>query len=319
MYRLGFDIGGTNIAAGVIDDKARIIARRTAPFPLWEPVRLVCETMTNMAEDMAEELEISLSDFHSVGIAVPGSLDAKKETVIRAFNLGFYDVPLRECAADYFSNLPIYIANDADAAALAELCRGSFRGHNSGVLITLGTGVGGGLILNGKVFTGGMGHGVELGHMPLDCIAGERCTCGNKGCIETLCSATWIIRKGREAMGREDGKHLKHKVKGNGDAMTAKIVIDSAREGDEAAWNIFEEYVNNLACAITGIINLLDPEVVALGGGVSRAGEFLLAPVRDKVLEHTFVKYPYKILAAHLGNDAGIIGAALLAEQNLIE
>ncbi|MGI6751731.1 MAG: ROK family protein [Anaerovoracaceae bacterium] len=319
MYRLGFDIGGTNIGAGVIDEKARIVAKRQIPFPLWEPVRLVCEEMRQMADEMAKELEISTSDFKYAGIAVPGSLDSKKEKVIRAFNLGFYDVPLKSCAMDYFPGLNIFMANDADAAALAELYRGAFRSCNSGVLLTLGTGVGGGLILNGRVYRGGMGHGVELGHMPVNCREGDLCTCGNRGCIETFCSATWIIKRGQEAMDKKEGVFLRHKVKGDRNAMTAKIVIDCAREGDEASWNIFEEYIDNLTCAITGIINLLDPEVIALGGGVSQAGEFLLAPVRERVLEKTFVRYPYKILGAQLGNDGGIIGAALLGEQNLIE
>lgn len=315
MYRLGFDIGGSKIAAGVIDENMRVVARRTIPFPLWEPVRLVCEEMRGMAEEMAAELDVSPEDFGVVGAAVPGSLDPKEERVIHAYNLGFHDVPLRVCLREYFPGADIFLANDGDAAALAELYRGSFHGCKTAVLFTLGTGVGGGLILGGKLFTGGMGHGVEIGHMPMNCGGEEICTCGNTGCIEALCSATWILTRGKEAMKNHPRSLLGRRAGGREEAMTAKIVMDCAREGDEAAWSIFEQYLENLSGAIAGIANLLDPEVIALGGGVSLAGEFLLAPLREKTVEKTFFKYPYRIVSAYLGNDAGMIGAALLGDR----
>jgi glucokinase len=159
--------------------------------------------------------------------------------------------------------------------------------------LTLGTGVGGGLILGGKMFNGGLGHGVELGHMCLQ-FGGPLCTCGNLGCVETLCNAPWLIRQSSQA-------------------TDAKMVIDAAKEGDVAAKNIFDRYVDQLSSAIVSCTNLLDPEVVALGGGVSLAGEFLFAPLREQVLRKSFFHHPYKIVPATLGNDAGIIGAAMLA------
>ena len=316
MYQIGFDVGGSKIAGGVVDDGLKILARRSIPFPKGEDYREVASRMAGMVRELAGEMEMSPDDFKSIGAAVPGSLDPEKERVIHAYNLQFHNAPFREALQSHFPSIPVYLANDADAAALAELYAGAFRGCKTAALLTLGTGVGGGLILCGKMFTGGMGHGVELGHIPLNYDGKETCTCGNRGCIETLCSATWLNRQGKKAAKKHPDCLIAARAKGRVAAVNAKVVIDCAKEGDKTARDIFDRYVNQLSSAITAITVLLDPEVIALGGGVSLAGDFLFVPLRKQVEEKSFFKYPHKVVPAEMGNEAGIVGAAMLAKND---
>lgn len=290
--QIGFDIGGSKIAAGIVSDDKKILARREIPFPQGKQYMEIVSTMVTMAKALVEDVDGTLAELRSVGVSVPGTIDRQGERVINAHNLGFHDVPLKEALSALLPGMEIRLANDANAATLAELHAGALRGCRTAVLLTLGTGVGGGLILGGKMFNGGLGHGVELGHMCLQ-HDGPLCTCGNHGCVETLCNAPWLIQQGRMA-------------------TNAKMVIDSAKEGDTISLQIFERYVDHLSSAIVSCTNLLDPELVALGGGVSLAGEFLFAPLREQVLRKSFFRHPYDIVPATLGNDAGIIGAAML-------
>ncbi len=251
--------------------------------------------MESLVYELLQEAGGTREDLASIGIGVPGSIDGPTGTIISAHNLGFYNVPIRAAVGERFPATPVFLINDANAATLAEFRMGALRGCRTGILVTLGTGVGGGLILCGEVFEGGMGHGVELGHVCID-RKGPLCTCGNRGCVETLCSATWLAEQGRVMSETAD----------------AKFVIDSAKAGNSIALDIFNGYVDHLSTALSSYAVLLDPEVIVLGGGVSHAGEFLLGPLRQKVKEKAFFHYTYKIVAAEMGNDAGIIGAALL-------
>ena len=314
VFQLGFDIGGTKIAAGVVDDGHRIHARREVPFPKGRPYTDVVTVLAGMASELAKETGIERKDFRSIGLSVPGSIGPDGATVLHAYNLQFHDVPLKAAVEAALPGPPVYLANDANAAALAELCAGVFRGCRTAVLLTLGTGVGGGLILNGRMFNGGLANGVELGHMCLQ-YGGPRCTCGNRGCIETLCSATWLARQGRLSAGRHPGSEIAKKALGVKGRVDAKIVLDAAKEGDAVALEIVGRYIDQLAAAVISCANLLDPEVIALGGGISRAGEFLLAPLRDRVENGSFFRHPYRIVAASMGNDAGIVGVAMLANN----
>lgn len=301
MIQIGFDVGGSHIAAGVVNEDKQIIARREIPFLPDLPYQTTVEKMADMVRSLCDERSIEPTQLASIGLSVPGSIDPSTGEVIHAHNLQFHSVPIVSEMKTHFPSLPIFLANDANAAALAELHAGAFRGCQTAVLLTLGTGVGGGVILGGKMFNGGLGHGVELGHMCLD-LNGPLCTCGNRGCIETLCTATWIIQQGRELMGDQE-------------KMTAKVVIDAAKEGDARGQEIFQRYVNQLSSALVSIANLLDPEVIALGGGVSLAGDFLFEPLREQVRQKSFFHFPHKVVPAELGNDAGIIGAAMLARN----
>ena len=293
MVRIGFDVGGTSIKAGILDEDMNLITKKIAPFPKKLGYHNIIKAMDETAEAMLTEIHLDKSRVASLGIASAGMVDMSRGAIIRAYNLDFYNVPIRDEIEEYFPGVPVCVINDANAAALAELKKGALRGYENAVLLTLGTGIGGGIILGGKLFNGGLEHGVELGHVTLS-LGGLPCTCGNAGCVETLCSATWIISKGRP-LGYTD----------------AKSVLDSAREGEPAALEIFNEYTENLSSALASICSLLDPEIIALGGGVSLAGDFLYGPLTEKVEQKSFFKYAYKIVPAQLGNDAGMIGAAL--------
>ncbi len=313
MYQIGIDIGGTNIKIGLVDEAITLAAETSIPFP------------HTTAEDMAAKIRAAvlpllqahgaaLGDVESLGAVVPGSIDASGETVIDAHNLGFHDVPLRKLLQAQFPGIPVYIANDANGAALAELYAGAFVGCKTGVLFTLGTGLGGGIILNGKMFNGGMNHGVELGHAYL-VDGGEPCTCGNHGCMEVYCAASALTREGRRAMQAHPESMLCEKTGGDPEKVTPKLVTDCAKAGDPACMAVFDAYIEHLSSACASIYNLLDPEVLALGGGLSAAGSFLFDPLQDKVSKKCFYATRGKLVPAVLGNEAGMIGAALLARD----
>lgn len=317
MYQIGFDVGGTNLKVGVVSNDMEIIASRNAAFPKGETYEKIAELMAEQVIELAKEIKIPASEFKSIGIATAGSIDASGMTILHAHNLGFHDVPMVEEMHKHFPEIPVFLANDADTAALAELHAGAFRGKKTAVLFTLGTGVGGGIILGGKMFKGGLGHGNELGHMVIQ-QGGPICTCGNKGCIESLCTATWLIQQGRRVIVENPISLIYEKADGEMNNVTAKVVIDSAKEGDPIALDIFHTYVDSLSSAITSVVVLLDPEVVALGGGVSLAGEFLFQPVRELVKQKSFFKVGHEVVPAQLGNTAGIIGAAMLARNETL-
>lgn len=311
MLRIGFDIGGTNIDVGAVDEQNRIVARRKQPFPKGRPYTETVKIMEDLVYELLQETGSTTDDLASIGIGIPGSINASTGTVISAHNLGFYDVPMRAAVGERFPATPVFLNNDANTATLAEFRMGALRGCRTGILLTLGTGVGGGLILCGEVFEGGLGHGVELGHMCID-RQGPLCTCGNRGCAETLCSATWLEEQGKKALAESPSGMIGSLARGQMDRVDGKVVIDAAKTGDPTAMDIFNRYVDQLSTALSSYAVLLDPEVMVLGGGVSDAGEFLLEPLRQRVKEKSFFHYTHKIVAAEMGNDAGIIGAALL-------
>ncbi len=317
MLQVGFDIGGTNIKVGVVNEKMEMVSSRRLPFPTGEKYTKVADIMESLVREMAEELRVSVSEFQSIGIAIPGSLDANCEMIRDAYNLHFHNVPMKRVMEERFPKIPVFLGNDANVAALAELRCGAFQGCKTAVLMTLGTGVGGGLILNGKMFNGGTGNGIELGHMVLK-QEGEICSCGNRGCVEAYCAATWLVRQGRKAVVEHPLSLIHKRAGGEMKKVTAKMVVDCAKVGDYIAKDIFHSYLDYLSSAIVSICVLLGPEVIALGGGVSLAGDFLYRPLRKMVNEKSFFKGKNQIVPAQLGNNAGILGAATLqwnAEQ----
>ena len=311
MFEIGVDIGGTNIKYGLVNEALEIVAHGSIPFP------------KTTAEDMADKLAAALramlaeqgvTEIGSIGIVVPGSIDRSGEVVIAAYNLGFHDVPLRAIMQTRFPGVPVYIANDANGAALAELYKGAFVGCKTAVLFTLGTGFGGGIILDGKMFNGGMNHGVELGHAYL-VDGGEPCTCGNLGCMEAYCAASALTRDGRRAMQAHPESMLAEQTGGDPGKITPKLVTDCAKAGDAAAKAVFDTYIEHLSSACASVYNILDPEVLAIGGGLSAAGPFLFDPLQEKVSEKCFYATRGKLVPAVLGNEAGMVGAALLARD----
>ena len=310
MYQIGVDIGGTNIKVGLVSETLELLQSCSVRFP-HDGARSVVKTIEEAVNFLLQQQNIPRGQLESVGIVVPGSIDQTGERVIDAYNLGFHDVPLKALVQEAFEGVPVYLANDANGAALAELYAGAFRGCKTAVLLTLGTGLGGGIIFGGHMFNGGMNQGVELGHMYL-VNGGEHCTCGNDGCMEAYCAASALARDGKRAMLEHPESLIAARAGGAADAVDAKLVIDCAKEGDETAKAVFDRYIDSLSSACASNYNLLDPEVIAIGGGVCGAGEFLFAPLRERTTGKCFYKTHGKLIPAKLGNDAGMIGAAML-------
>lgn len=310
---LGFDVGGTKVAAGLVDDDKRIVLKSSEPFPQGKDGAYLAGLLQRMAQELCRRAEIPVDELESVGAALPGTLDKERQTVLHAHNLGFHQVPLGPLLQARFPHTRISLLNDAGAAALAELRFGALQGCETGLLLTLGTGVGGGIVSRGQLFPGGQGRGVELGHMLLHA-GGRRCTCGQRGCAECYCSAAALARAGRRALSRAPASLLARRAKGQRQAVDAKLIADCARAGDPAALALFQSYVDELAAFVASLVNLLDPQVIAIGGGLGQCGEFLCAPLRERTAEKCFHGSCGSIVPAALGNDAGIVGAAWAAE-----
>lgn len=310
MYQIGVDIGGTNIKIGLVDENLEITARSSIPFP-QAGGEVVADELAAAIRALLSSAGVEEGQLDSIGIVIPGSIDPTGRTIIDAYNLGFHGVPFQPMMAERFPNTTVLMANDANGAALAELYKGAFVGCKTAVLFTLGTGLGGGIILNGKMFNGGLNQGVELGHAYL-VDDGEYCTCGNHGCMEAYCSATGLVRDARRAMLAHPESALWQKSGGDEARVDARFVIDCAKAGDGTAKAVFDGYLGHLSSACASIFNLLDPEVLAIGGGVSGAGDFLFEPLQQLVTDKCFYKTRGKLVPAVMGNDAGVIGAAML-------
>lgn len=312
---LGIDLGGTNIAAGLVTEQGRLLCRRSLPTGANRPASDIIADMARAARLCLEAEGLSRSDVCAVGAGIPGAVDARQGMVLRTTNLDWRMLPLAEQLGTLL-DLPVFLGNDADCAALGEVKAGAGKQYDSAVMITLGTGVGGGLIANGAVFDGWNGGGTEPGHIPL-ILGGESCGCGRKGCFEAYASATALIRQTKAAMLAHPDSAL-WQVCPEADRATAKTPFDAALLGDATAQAVLEQYEEYLAAGIGGIVNLLRPQAVIIGGGVSNQGETLLAPLREKLAGYCYASEwiaPPALVCASLGNDAGIIGAALLGLQ----
>ena len=312
MMYIGVDVGGTSVKAGVVDEAGRILAKASTPTLPERAYEWVIRDIADLCVRVAQQAGVAMDEIAAIGVGVPGICNMKTGVIPFCTNLGWHDVPFVEEMRKYIDK-PIFVDNDATVAGYAESIAGVSAGTQSSVFITLGTGVGGGIIINGKPYSGAHGVGSEIGHMILK-MDGEPCSCGNYGCFERYASATAIIREARRAVKAHPESMILQACGGDPENINAKTVIDCAKEGDETALAVFHEYVRALALGIVSLINAIDPEVVVLGGGVSAAGEYLLDAVRQAIKSLVFYKaMPYAdIRLARLGSDAGIIGAALL-------
>ena len=304
MYRIGIDLGGTNIAVGVVNDRYEIVARRSVPTGAERPAEEVIRDMGDAVEEALRQAGLTAVDCASMGVGSPGACDPQTGVVKRAYNLNWFDVPVCRMLHQRFG-IPVRLGNDANCAALAEVVAGAAVGCQDMVLITLGTGVGSGIISRGKILSGLRGGAGEAGHMLL-VLDGEPCTCGRRGCWEAYASATALIRQTREAAVQNPQSLL---------AQVPAEQINGRTVFDAAAQRVIDRYCEYIAAGMTDIVNALAPEMILLGGGVSRQGERLLAPIREYIATHCFGQREGAIpvvAAAQLGNDAGIIGAAAL-------
>lgn len=313
MIRIGIDVGGTGIQIGVVDTDNHIIQEGSIPtrtdLPFEEQLSRIagCVVSTVRAASLSEE------DIGSIGVGIPGIASARTGEIIKCTNMGWFHVPFREVFNRYLDK-PVHIDNDANVAALAESVAGVSAGTSSSVFITIGTGIGSGIIINGKIWSGAHHIGGELGHVIFD-LDGVPCSCGNHGCLERYCSATALIRMAREAVALQPDSLILRSVNMDPSRIEAKTVFDAARAGDPLALSVYQHYIDCLAQAVASVVNLIDPEVIVLGGGVSKAGSFLLDPLtreyRKYVLFNDQPLPPVKL--AVLGSEAGIIGAAMLS------
>lgn len=311
MVYVGIDLGGTNIAVGVVSEAGSILAHAGAKTLAGRPYQAIIRDMAELVKRAVAKARLTLDDVKSVGIGIPGVADSDG-VVFNCTNLGWANVPLRAEMQQYIRK-PIFIDNDANAAALAESVAGASAGRKSSILLTLGTGVGGGIVMDGKPWTGAHGRAGEIGHMIL-VPDGVPCTCGKSGCVERYCSGTALIREARQACRNFPETSILQKAGGNIEKINAKLVIDAAKEGDAPALRVFNSFARYLAMTINNLIWAFDPEIVVLGGGLSYAGNFLLDAVRPLIPRHQMgAPLPIApIVLARLGNEAGVIGAAML-------
>lgn len=309
-YYVGIDLGGTNIVAAVVDEYGVIYGRSARKTNAPRTYQEIFADMAECAKGAAEESGISFDDVKSVGIGCPGAIDKESGIVEFSNNLDFYDVPI----VSYMEKLldkKVYVENDANAAAWGEYIAGSGKGTESMVMITLGTGVGGGVVEKGRLLTGAYGKGAELGHTVI-CANGEKCTCGRRGCFETYASATALVRMTKRAMKQNRNSDMWKIAKGKLSRVNGKTAFDSK---DETGKKVVREYLNYLAEGVVNLVNIFQPEVICIGGGISNTGERLLKPLRTAVKNFSFARYGKKqteVQIASLANDAGIIGAALI-------
>ena len=313
MIRIGIDVGGTGIQVGVVNSAFQIVREESIPtrkdLPFEEQVRQIADCVVSATEASGH----SVSDIESVGVGIPGIASFKTGEVIKCTNMGWVHVPFRDVFRSCLDK-PVFIDNDANVAALAESVAGISAGTSSSVFITIGTGIGSGIILNGKIWSGAHHIGGELGHVIFD-LDGVPCTCGNHGCLERYCSATALIRMAREAVQQNPDTLMLRAVDQDPSRIEARTVIDSARAGDPLAVSVYGRYIDCLAQAIGSVVNLIDPEIIVLGGGVSKAGAFLLDPLTREYPKYVlFNDQPLPpVKLAVLGSEAGIIGAAMLS------
>ena len=315
MYFIGIDLGGTKIAAGLVDENGRIVAKSSIPTRRERKDAEIVEDMAALAVDIIKNSGLSAADVKSIGIGAPGTPDNGAGTIIYANNLNFFNTPIRSVIQKHI-DLPVLIENDANCAALAESVAGAAKGLKDSVTITLGTGLGSGVVINGRVYSGFNYSAAEMGHMVI-ISGGEECTCGRRGCWEAYASATALISQTKAAAVKDPDSLINSLVNGDLSLVSARTAFDAAKQGDETGKRVVEQYIKYIAEGIINVINIFAPEMVVIGGGVSGEGEYLLKPLRELVYRDVYFKGEPKtqIMAAQMGNEAGIVGAAMLGKD----
>ena len=313
MYKetyIGIDLGGTFIKFGAVDESGNVLKKQKIPTPAGCGYAATVSAMAEAVKGLVADTGMP----ESVGVGCPGVIDGERGTVVTGGNLGWENKPLAEDLSAA-TEIPVTVCNDANAAAYGEYVSGAGKEYRSVVLITLGTGVGSGIIFGGKLFTGELGAGAELGHEVIR-TDGEPCSCGRRGCFEAYASASALVRRTKTDMTRHPESVMWELCNGDAENADGRTAFDGMRHGDETAEKVVEGYLDDLAEGIANIVNAFRPQAVLIGGGISAEGETLTKPLQEKVnariLGHG--RYaPVTIKAASLGNDAGLVGAALLS------
>ena len=315
-FYIGIDIGGTNTACGIVDDECKIIAQsKVKTNPKGDGLANYPDALGEIKKVVREACKaagISPSDAHSIGIGCPGICDSERGIVEYASNLGFKDAPIRADMEKEFG-IPVYLDNDANAAAFGEFTVGGAKGSRSAVVITLGTGVGSGIIIDGKLLRGAYFAGGEIGHTVI-VMDGLPCSCGRRGCFEAYSSATGLVRMTTQASELNPESILTRIIRDDG-KVSARTAYKAMKKGDPVGKAVTEQYIKYLACGIANVINTFQPDILCIGGGICNEGDPLMIPLREEVAKQVYSKNSKKntkIDACKLANEAGIIGAAML-------
>ena len=317
MYRIGIDLGGTNIAAGIVNEKFEIVAQDSTPTLPSRPSEAIVADIAMLCKRLCDRMNLTVDDIDSLGIASPGIVDDDIGHVVYTNNINLKNFPILPLLRERFPVKEMHIENDANAAAWGEAIAGAAKGSRSSVMITLGTGVGGGIITDGKVFKGFNSAAGELGHVVIQ-VDGRRCSCGRYGCWETYSSATGLINTTKEKLAEceaQGRKTVMTDLVAQKGKVTGRTAFDAMRMGDAAAKEVVDDYVKYLASGLASMINIFQPEVISLGGGISNEGQSLIDLVEPIVRSQQYGtdQVPLTdIRIAQLRNDAGIIGAAVL-------
>lgn len=311
---IGIDLGGTSVKMAIVSLDGDILEKWTVATNILEEGKHIVPAIIQSIQEHLAMYQLTKDDFLGVGMGSPGKVDAKEGTVIGAYNLNWRTLqPIKE-QFETALNIPFFIDNDANVAALGEQWKGAGNGARDVVMFTLGTGVGGGVVSNGQLVRGFGGAAGEVGHITVDAESGFDCTCGKKGCLETVASATGIVNLARKFAEEYAGDSIVKQQIDDGESVSAKMIFDEARNGDFFSLEVVEQFSKYLGLACSHIANTLNPSSIVLGGGVSAAGEFLLERVSNYYYNYTFpqIRDNTQISLATLGNDAGVIGAAQL-------
>ncbi|HAP78938.1 MAG TPA: glucokinase [Ruminococcus sp.] len=315
-YYVGIDLGGTNIVAGVVDENYNIVATAKTKTNCPRPEKDIADDMAKMALEAVKNANLTIDDIEWIGIGTPGIANSETGIIEYSNNLGFNNTPMVKYIQETIDK-PVFIENDANAAAYGEYVAGAAKGAKNAVCITLGTGVGAGVVIDGKIYSGSNFAGAEIGHTVIE-VDGAECSCGRKGCFEAYSSATGLIRMTKEAIA-ENPDCIMAKMAEEKGKVTARTSFDAMRAGDDIAKAVVDKYIKYLAAGITNTINIFQPDILCIGGGVCNEGDPLLLPVKEIVKKEVYTRNSPKnaeIVIAKLGNDAGIIGAAFLGRAN---
>lgn len=314
MYSIGIDLGGTNIVSAVVNDKYEIVASAKTPTNSPRSAQEIFDDIAKVSFEAIEKAGLTIKDIDSVGMGTPGTVNG--EGIIEfANNLVFNNVPAKQMLIERLGIEKVYIENDANCAALGEAYAGVGNGAKDFIAVTLGTGVGSGVIVDGKIVNGVNYAGGECGHMVIN-VDGEQCTCGRKGCWEAYASATALIRQTKEAM-EENPDSVMHQLAAEEGKVSGRTAFDAMRKGDIAGIKVVDQYIKYVACGLINLVNALQPEVICVGGGICNEGDTLMKPLQRFVQAERYSIYSKiqtKIVKAQLGNDAGVIGAAILGK-----
>ncbi len=312
MYNIGIDLGGTNIKVGVVDENYRIIGKSNVKTNLPRPFEDIADSICTAVKLACEDAGVTDEMIDNIGIGTPGTAERHTGRVLYSSNLGFKNAELGKTLKEKLGK-DVYTENDANAAAYGEYLNGGGKGYENIVVITLGTGVGGGIIIDGKIYTGFNCCGAEIGHMVIE-YGGAPCNCGRNGCFESYSSATGLIRMTKEAMENDKNSEMWN-IAGKLENVDGKTAFDGMRAGDKTAAEVVNKYIGYLGCGLTNMVNIFQPEVLLIGGGICKEGDNLIKPLEKIINSESYCINPERstrLGICKLGNDAGIIGAAYL-------